>query len=169
MTTSTLLREARCAARLSQRALARRAGTSQPAVARYESGLVEPRADTLERLLAACGKTITSAGAKGYETRVPARGPVGRLVRRHHDEITAAADRIGALAVAVFGSTARGEDRDDSDLDLLVDLPPELNVLVIYDLKDELETLLGVEVDVLTERVARPEVLAQARIEAVVL
>lgn len=54
----TLIREARLAAGLSQRALARKAGTSQPAVARYESGAASPSWETLRRLTAACGKQI---------------------------------------------------------------------------------------------------------------
>lgn len=75
----------------------------------------------------------------GYATRVPARGPVGRLVRRHRAQIVAAAERIGAHSVSVFGSAARGEDGEASDLDLLVDLPDQVGVLAIYDLKDSLE------------------------------
>lgn len=52
----SLLRTARSSAGLSQRALARLAGTSQPAIARYERGLATPSWATLVRLLAACGR-----------------------------------------------------------------------------------------------------------------
>lgn len=54
----TLVREMRLAAGLSQRALARRAGTSQPAVVRYERGAATPSWETLQRLAAACGRTL---------------------------------------------------------------------------------------------------------------
>ncbi|HUF51080.1 MAG TPA: helix-turn-helix transcriptional regulator [Longimicrobiales bacterium] len=50
-----LVRQARLAAGLTQRELARRAQTSQSVVARVESGRVTPGSDTLERLLAAAG------------------------------------------------------------------------------------------------------------------
>lgn len=50
-----VLTEARAQARLSQRELAERAGTSQPAVARLERGEVSPTLATLERLVAAAG------------------------------------------------------------------------------------------------------------------
>lgn len=50
--------EMRRAAGLSQRELARRAGTSQPAVARYERGSMAPSWQTLERLAAACGRHL---------------------------------------------------------------------------------------------------------------
>jgi len=55
MTWPNLIREARRRAHLSQRELAERAGTSQSAVARWESGTVSPNVDTLERLLSAAG------------------------------------------------------------------------------------------------------------------
>ena len=55
---ATILRGARRAAGLSQRALARRAGTSQPAVARYERGVATPSLETLQRLTAACGRRL---------------------------------------------------------------------------------------------------------------
>jgi transcriptional regulator with XRE-family HTH domain len=56
---SALVRDLRHGAGLSQRALARRAGTSQPAIARYERGLSTPGWGTLQRLAAACGRHLT--------------------------------------------------------------------------------------------------------------
>ena len=52
---NALLLEARRLAGLTQRDLAKRAGTSQPAIARIESGLVSPTLSTLERLVGAAG------------------------------------------------------------------------------------------------------------------
>jgi transcriptional regulator with XRE-family HTH domain len=51
----TLVRAVRLSAGLSQRALAERAGTSQPAIARYERGATTPSWETLQRLARACG------------------------------------------------------------------------------------------------------------------
>jgi len=59
------LREARRQAGLSQRALASRANMPQPTIARIESHTVVPRVDTLDRLLAACGVTLTSIPRPG--------------------------------------------------------------------------------------------------------
>lgn len=53
--TADAIRRVRALAGLSQRALARRAGTSQPAIARYERGRSTPSWETLERIAAACG------------------------------------------------------------------------------------------------------------------
>jgi uncharacterized protein len=50
----------------------------------------------------------------------------------------------------VFGSVLHGTDRDDSDLDLLVDTLPGATLLDLGDLQEELKLLLGVNVDLLT-------------------
>ena len=55
MGTHELIKKARSRAGLSQSALAKRVGTTQSAIARWESGHVSPRVVTLERLLKACG------------------------------------------------------------------------------------------------------------------
>lgn len=53
-----IVRELRLGAGLSQRALARRANTSQPAIARYEGGVATPSWETMQRLAAACGRRL---------------------------------------------------------------------------------------------------------------
>lgn len=53
-----LLRQLRQTAGLSQRALARRAETSQPAIARYEGGAATPSWETLQRLAESCGRRL---------------------------------------------------------------------------------------------------------------
>src|SRR5258705_1890829 len=59
-TAATLLREARTRAGLSQRALARRAGTAQSVIARIERGQASPTWETLERLLDAAGVDMSA-------------------------------------------------------------------------------------------------------------
>src|SRR6266545_2488239 len=59
-TAATLLRQARTRAGLSQRALARRASTSQSVIARIEAGQSSPTWDTLERLLGAADFDVTA-------------------------------------------------------------------------------------------------------------
>jgi len=71
-----------------------------------------------------------------------------------------------ALNPRGFGSSARGDDTAESDLDLLVDPTPETTLLDIGAIRDELIRLLGVPVDVVTpnslpERI-RAEVIAGA-------
>jgi uncharacterized protein len=50
----------------------------------------------------------------------------------------------------VFGSVARGEDRDDSDIDILVDTLEETTLFDLGGLQHDLETLLKLRVDLVT-------------------
>lgn len=73
-------------------------------------------------------------------------------------EIRAIAAAHGARNVRVIGSVARGTERDDSDLDLLVTFDPGVGLLQHARLTLELEHLLGRKVDVASERGVRPSI-----------
>jgi len=78
-----------------------------------------------------------------------------------------AAGRYRAANPRVFGSVVHGTDRDGSDLDLLVDALPGATLFDLGGLQDELESLLGIHVDLLTPADLPPKfrakVLAEAR------
>jgi uncharacterized protein len=80
--------------------------------------------------------------------------------------ILAAARRHGARSIRVYGSVARGQATDASDLDLLVEWEPDRSLLDVVGLKQDLEDLLGVSVDIGSERglhwFIREEVLREA-------
>jgi predicted nucleotidyltransferase len=92
-----------------------------------------------------------------------------RLVERHQAEIRAIAARHGARSVRVFGSLARGDARDDSDLDLLVELEPGRSLLDMIAIKQDLEDVLGRSVDVVTERGLSPYLRERVLAEAIPL
>lgn len=77
--------------------------------------------------------------------------------------------RYGADNLRMFGSAARGDARDDSDLDLLVDLSPGSGneFLRVSGLAEELSELLGVRVDVVAAPLLRDKVSATALADAV--
>jgi predicted nucleotidyltransferase len=79
-------------------------------------------------------------------------------VRSRADEIRAIAAAHGARNVRVVGSVARGTEREDSDIDLLVTFDPGVGLLEHARLVLELERLLGRKVDVASERGVRPAV-----------
>jgi len=58
--------------------------------------------------------------------------------------------RYGVVKAAIFGSFVRGEAKEDSDLDLLVEFKGEKSLIDLAGLKIELEETLGISVDVLT-------------------
>jgi predicted nucleotidyltransferase len=68
--------------------------------------------------------------------------------------------------IRVFGSTARGEDTEGSDLDLLVEPTPETTLLDIGAIRFELKQLLGLDIDVLTPNALPDKVRAQVLKEA---
>jgi hypothetical protein len=59
------------------------------------------------------------------------------------------AERYGVILLGVFGSYVRGEQRDDSDLDVLIELerPPRISLIGLIELQCQLSDLLGVKVD----------------------
>src|SRR5450756_2765958 len=145
---ATLIRMTREATGLSQDALAARAGTSQPAVSRYESGASSPSVETLDRLLAAMGARLELA-AEASPRRLDVRTPRMAKLRLNRDRIRRAAHKHGATNVRVFGSVARGQDRADSDIDLLVDMDVRARGLFPLAARgDEVTGLVGEQVDV---------------------
>ena len=85
----------------------------------------------------------------------------------HRSRVLALAAARGASAVRVFGSVARGVDREGSDIDLLVDVPAGTSLLHIVGLQLDIEDALGVKVDLCTEPELHPalreRILAEAR------
>lgn len=70
---------------------------------------------------------------------------------QHYAEVLQIAARYGAQRLRVFGSVARGEADERSDLDLLVALEPGRSLFDLGGLGYDLEQLLGCRVDVVTE------------------
>lgn len=81
----------------------------------------------------------------------PARAKDLAELRRRRAEVLAAARRRGAHSVRVFGSVARGEATDNSDIDLLVAFDADRSLFDQVHLIDDLEQLLGRRVDVVAE------------------
>jgi len=80
-------------------------------------------------------------------------------------EILRLAATHGARNVRVFGSVARADNHEDSDVDLLVEFEAGKTLFDLIGLKLDLESLLGVKVDVVTPnslRYIRDRVLAEA-------
>jgi predicted nucleotidyltransferase len=73
----------------------------------------------------------------------------------------------GVRRVALFGSTARDEARDDSDLDLLVDFEVGPTFDSFMELKFFLEDHLGLRVDLVTPRALKPRIRPMVEREAV--
>ena len=164
-----LLRRARQGAGLSQVELADRAGVTQSVISAYESGHRQPSLPTLAALIEAAGYELT-AGIRRQPGRLSRlSGPVGRRLRARRREVTAAAAAHGVTNLRVFGSVARGEDRSDSDVDLLADLPPGMGLFGLGRVQADLEAILGTRVDLVPAPDLKPDIRPRAERELVAL
>ena len=91
------------------------------------------------------------------------------LLKTRRDEIIAAAARHGARSVRVFGSAARGDSTETSDVDFLVDMGDDATLFDRAVLMVELRTMLGCDVDVVTEKALKPRVREHVLSEAIAL
>ena len=91
------------------------------------------------------------------------------LISEKRREILEIADKHGAYNVRIFGSVARGEADEKSDVDILVELEPERSLLDLGGLLIDLEALLGCKVDVVTVRGLRKRIRERVLREAVPL
>lgn len=89
------------------------------------------------------------------------------ILNRHRNEILKIAAKHGAYNIRLFGSLARGEATDESDIDLLVSMKKGRTYFDLVGLWQELEEFLGCKVDVLTDGAVNPylkkQILAEAR------
>ena len=90
-----------------------------------------------------------------------------KVLGEKRDQILRIASRHGAHNIRVFGSVARGDADESSDIDLLVDFEPDRSLLDHAALVLDLEELLGRKVDVVTEKgiywLLRRRILKEAR------
>ncbi|CAB4938613.1 unannotated protein [freshwater metagenome] len=151
---------------MTQAALARAAGTSQPTLAAYEAGAKSPSVRTLDKIVRAAGFSLTAV----LHTAPAAGGVVLAEVRARQAEIRKSAAGYGIRNVRVFGSAARGDSRPDSDVDLLVDFDAERYGLgPLAGFRAEMRDLLGRDVDVATLALLREDLRAVAEADAVPL
>jgi predicted nucleotidyltransferase len=64
------------------------------------------------------------------------------------------AEKYGVVEIGVFGSYVRGEQRPNSDVDILIELtdPPYISLIGLVNLENYLSDLLGVKVDVAVKK-----------------
>ena len=92
-----------------------------------------------------------------------------QLLHEKREEILRLASRYGARNVRLFGSVARGESTEASDIDLLVEMDPERSLLDHIALMQDLEDLLSCKVDLVSERALHRSIRDAVLQEAVAL
>src|SRR5712691_4480683 len=91
------------------------------------------------------------------------------LLRTKRDDILRIAAQYGAYNVRIFGSVARGEADEKSDIDLLVNMESGRSIFALGGLVSDLEDLLGCNVDVVTEDGLRYRIRNRVLNEAIAL
>lgn len=91
------------------------------------------------------------------------------LLRSRREEILQIAAKHGAYNLRIFGFVARGEADSNSDVDLLVEFKRGITLLGHAALEQELEELLGIKVDVVSERGLRDRIRDRVLREAVAI
>jgi uncharacterized protein len=89
-----------------------------------------------------------------------------REVREQRNRILEVASRYPVADVRVFGSVVRGEADHDSDLDFLIKTKPGCSLLHLGGMLQDLEDLLGCEVDLVTEEGLKPRLRERILVEA---
>jgi uncharacterized protein len=88
------------------------------------------------------------------------------ILRQHLPDLR---ERYGVASLALFGSYLRGEQRPDSDLDVLVTFREVPGLLRFIDLENHLSDLLGVKVDLVPEESLKPRIGQRVREEALAI
>ncbi len=76
-------------------------------------------------------------------------------------------ERYGVSAVSLFGSVARGESTEESDIDLLVEFSRPIGLLRFVELKRILEEVFGRTVDLVTPKALKPQLRDRILKEAI--
>lgn len=155
--------------RRSQTELAELAGTTQSVISAYESAARQPSLPMLHRLVAATGLQLKVCVQRPRPALTRLQGPVGARVRSHGREMKRIAARYGLTNLRVFGSVARGDEAEGSDIDLLVDVAPGVGLLALARCQHELQTLLDGAVDIVPARDLKPRVARAVLADAVSL
>jgi uncharacterized protein len=166
VSSADLLRDARTSRGLTQQQLALRAGITQSVVSAYESGRREPSFSTLRRLIGATGLQLEARVVEGGSAPRPT---LRELVHSRRDELGAALGPLGASRIRLFGSAARGDENEQSNVDLLVDLRAGVGLFALSRMRGEAERILGVDVDVVPEDSLKPDVRESVLSDAVPL
>lgn len=94
---------------------------------------------------------------------------LSELLQEKREEVLRICAKYGARNVRVFGSVARGEADEQSDLDFLVEMEPGRSLFDLGGLQYELEQLLGCPVDVVTDRGLKARIRDRVLREALLL
>jgi uncharacterized protein len=90
-------------------------------------------------------------------------------LKNNIDEVRRIIENSCAYNPRIFGSVARGEDTENSDLDLLVDVKPQTSLFEFMSLAEELKKITNINVDLVTENALADGIKEQILADAIIL
>lgn len=110
---------------------------------------------------------VASSAAHAASTQL--QGSALDAVLAVRDALKTALTPMGATSLMVFGSVARGEEREGSDVDLLVDLDSDVGLFAMLRMRSVAEQILGRPVDMVPRAGLKDDVADAVRREAISL
>jgi len=80
---------------------------------------------------------------------------IRKLLLKHKGEFT---EQFGLKEIGIFGSYVRGEQREESDIDILVELEKPVGFVKFLKLENALSQILGVRVEIVTRKALKPHI-----------
>jgi hypothetical protein len=80
---------------------------------------------------------------------------IGKVLERHKPQLS---DRFKVKEIGVFGSYARGQQKEDSDIDILVEFSEPVGFFTFLDLEEYLAGVLGIKVDLVSKKALKPRI-----------
>lgn len=80
---------------------------------------------------------------------------IKEILTKHKGELK---ERFNVKEIGIFGSYVRGEQKNRSDADILVEFDEPIGFFKFLELEEYLEKLLGVKVDLVTKKALKPRI-----------
>src|SRR4030042_769759 len=100
----------------------------------------------------------------GGITRVKTFEEIKEILRNQKPFLT---EKYGVKEIGVFGSYVKGEQKDESDLDILVEFGRPVGFFEFLDLEEYLGNLIGIKVEIVTRKALKPKIGAHILREVV--
>ncbi|MDM7935025.1 MAG: nucleotidyltransferase family protein [Methanothrix sp.] len=80
---------------------------------------------------------------------------IREIIKKHKKELN---ERYGVREIGIFGSFVRGEEKEDSDVDLLVEFERPIGLFKFLELEEHLSSLIGRKVDLVSKKALKPHI-----------
>ena len=80
---------------------------------------------------------------------------IKEALKKHKEELR---ERFRVKEIGVFGSYVKGEQKKKSDIDILVEFEEPIGLFAFMDLEENLSTLLGTKVDLVSKKALKPRI-----------